>query len=232
MTLDWYSTTSGELDAQEQYTTGGTTVPINGWSQTDSGLVTVNANNNFQFGDEATVTGLPAAYDGTFQVITATSTTFTYADAAYPATGQGTLSGSDVGSAYVPIWQNINNPVQAVSNDFYGATAGQGVTSVSSVSTSNVATINADNNYTTGETATWPISHRAQFDGTFITASSCFITCCIDWKRCAPHHSNPELNFAAKCRYQWTADPADDRRFKHPWRIQQSEFRRAAGECV
>ena len=132
VTLDWYSTTSGELDAQEQYTVGGTTVSVTNASSSNTpfatpgnpnpqpgtnNIATLSAPNSFKFGDEVTVTGLPAPYDGTFQIVYATSGTFSYYTPTLGSSWNGT------GKRYVPTWTNINNPVQAFSNDFYGATA-------------------------------------------------------------------------------------------------------------
>ncbi len=62
-------------------------------------VVTVTANNSFAVGESVTITGLtPAAYDGTFVVVSATPTSFTYVDgsvALVTSTGTGTAEGRD-----------------------------------------------------------------------------------------------------------------------------------------
>jgi hypothetical protein len=95
VTMDWYSTTSGILDAQPQYTLNGTT------------------------------------------------------------------------------WINLGSTIQAVSDDFYGATAGDTSGTITSESlTSNVATITAPNNFTVGAPVSMANS-GAPFNGTFtITAAN------------------------------------------------------------
>jgi len=95
VTMDWYSTTSGILDAQPQYTLNGTT------------------------------------------------------------------------------WINLGSSIQAVSNDFYGATAGDTSGAITSESlTNNVATIDAPNNFTVGSPVSMANS-GAPFNGTFtITAAN------------------------------------------------------------
>jgi hypothetical protein len=133
--MDWFSTHSGELDAQEQYTTGGTTVSVTSASSANQApfyaggqitpldnVATLTAPNSFVFGDEVTVTGLPAPYDGTFQVVYANSTSFSYYTTTLGTSWNGT------GSAYVPTWTNLGNPIQnnttpSGNDDFYGISA-------------------------------------------------------------------------------------------------------------
>jgi hypothetical protein len=139
VTMDWYSTKSAEMDAQEQYTTGGTTVvvsaasssnntgpaqglPLSSGQNTTNNIATLTAPNDFKFGDEVTVTGLPAPYTGTFQVVYATPTSFSY----YTPTAGSAWSGT--GSGYVPTWTNLGNLIQnntfvAGNDEFYQATA-------------------------------------------------------------------------------------------------------------
>jgi hypothetical protein len=156
VTLDWYSTTSGELDAQPQYTVSGNTLNITGES-----LLTATASNNGvatltytpvtggfipAVGDNIIISGLGDTFNGTAEVTAATATTFSYVDNAVTTTNQQTQTSSLTGSGYDPTWLNYGPQVQAVSNDFYGATATGGPIPLV-VDTSNIAAANNNPNF-------------------------------------------------------------------------------------
>jgi hypothetical protein len=123
ITMDWYSTTSGELNAREQYTPDG----VNWYNVDDNQL----------------------AYNGTTN----------------PSTGLDDLDPND---PYAPL--------NALSNDFYGATSTSATTAVTAVSlTNNVATLTANNSYQVGQTVnvTGVASPNTAFNGIFtITAAT------------------------------------------------------------
>jgi hypothetical protein len=122
VTMDWYSTTSGELDAQEQYTTGGTVAPITAVSRTSS-VATITAANSYATDETVTITGMSGAQsdlNGTFTILSANSSSFTISK-------NGAASSTTPVSATATVqWMNVpNGHVQAVSNDFYGGSANE-----------------------------------------------------------------------------------------------------------
>ena len=123
ITMDWYSTTSGELNARQQYTLDGTN-----WYNVDDNQL---------------------AYNGS----------------ANPNTGLDDLDPTDP-----------NAPLNAVSNDFYGATSTTSVSAVTAVAlTNNVATLTATNSYQAGQTinVTGVSGSNSNFNGIYtITAAT------------------------------------------------------------
>jgi hypothetical protein len=202
VTMDWYSTHSAELDAQEQYTVGGTTVSVTAASSAlnfntvtgTSGvnnIATLSAPNSFKFGDEATVTGgsdLPSVYQGTFQVVSATPTSFSY----YIPTAGTAWSGT--ASAYVPTWINLGNPIQnnttaAANDEFYGATPTNpptpvvfdltGIAGVANNPNFGIRLVNAYDPYlsntqtlTLGDTSSFQLSFNGQTTGSIASSSN------------------------------------------------------------
>jgi hypothetical protein len=99
---------AGNVDTSTSISTTQTPITAATWS---AGTATITANNNLVPGNPVTISGMtPAGYNGTYVVVTATSTSFTYALANDPG-GAGTAFGTATGPS-VPY-----NPEDVVSND-------------------------------------------------------------------------------------------------------------------
>jgi hypothetical protein len=107
---------NGNVDTSTAIST--TQTPITGASWA-SGVATITAANNLQVGDPVTVANVsPSGYNGTFTVLSATSTGFTYALATNPGTY---VSGGTATGPSVPF--NPEDVVTATGNQFWVASS-------------------------------------------------------------------------------------------------------------
>jgi hypothetical protein len=103
---------TGNVDTTTSISTSQTTITAATWASTNGGTATITAPNTLQAGDPVVISGVtPTAYNGTYTVVSATSTSFTYALALGSDPGAGTVFGLATGPS-VPY-----NPEDVVTND-------------------------------------------------------------------------------------------------------------------